>query len=87
VQRYAAAVDRESAYEILGARIAGDDDAGREAPAAPSPKPPAAPRSESAWSEALRSPVARTIAHQVTRGLMGALLGKPPRRRARRTAW
>ncbi len=87
VQRYAAAVDRESAYEILGARIAGDGDAGRAAPEAPAPKPPAAPRSESAWSEALRSPVARTIANQVTRGLMGALLGKPPRRRARRSAW
>ena len=44
VQHYAAAVDRESAYEILGARIAGDGDAGRAAPEAPAPKPPAAPR-------------------------------------------
>jgi DNA helicase HerA-like ATPase len=90
VQKYAAAVDRESAYEILGARLgdgdgAGDDDATPTEPA-PKRKPPS-PRSESAWSEALNSPVARTIANQVTRGLMGALLGKPARRHTRRSAW
>jgi uncharacterized protein len=86
VRKYAAAVDRESAYEILGQRIASPDGDGREEePPAPK-RAPAAPRSESAWSEALRSPVARTIANQVTRGLMGALLGKPRRRRTR-TAW
>jgi DNA helicase HerA-like ATPase len=95
VQRYATSVDRESAYEILGTRIAGGDGGSGDghpppqAREAPAPKaPPAARPSESAWSEALRSPVARTIANQVTRGLMGALLGKPPpRRRARRPAW
>jgi DNA helicase HerA-like ATPase len=91
VQRYAAAVDRESAYEILGQRLERDgasDDARPEAPAPRAPKAaPTARRTESAWNEALRSPVARTIATQVTRGLMGALLGKPPRRRARRSAW
>jgi DNA helicase HerA-like ATPase len=89
VRKYAAAVDRESAYEILGQRIASPDGDGREEETrAPVPKrAPTAPRSESAWSEALRSPVARTIANQVTRGLMGALLGKPPRRRRTRTAW
>jgi len=97
VQRYATAVDRESAYEILSARIEspGDGDGQgdrerdeRKAPGpAPSKRPAQAPRSESAWSEALKSPVARTIANQVTRGLMGALLGPPPRRRRTRHAW
>jgi DNA helicase HerA-like ATPase len=88
VRRYAAAVDRESAYEILGQRLEPG-----EAPAAPTPTaPPSKPvapakKTASAWTEALRSPVARTIANQVTRGLMGALLGPPPRRRRTRNAW
>jgi DNA helicase HerA-like ATPase len=86
VRRYAAAVDRESAYEILGQRLEPE-----EAPATAGPPPtskPAAPakKTASAWTEALHSPVARTIANQVTRGLMGALLG-PPRRRRTRSAW
>ena len=93
VRQYATAVDRESAYEILGQRIATPRRRRRRArPEAPTPTParpkrPRRARSESAWSEALRSPVARTIANQVTRGLMGALLGKPPRRRRTRPAW
>src|SRR3954452_4306793 len=87
VRRYAAAVDRESAYEILGQRLEPD-----EAPATAAPTPPSKPASPakktaSAWTEALRSPVARTIANQVTRGLMGALLGPPRRRRRTRPAW
>ena len=90
VQRYATAVDRESAYEILanrlepgeGARGAGADRAGLEAGRARKEK-----KTESTWTEALRSPVARTIANQVTRGLMGALLGPPPRRKRTRNAW
>jgi hypothetical protein len=81
-------VDRESAYEILGARIAPDATANDNAQpeAAPAPAPSAA-RSKSKWDEVLRSPVARTVATQVTRGLMGALLGKPPPRRRKRSAW
>jgi len=89
VRRYAAAVDRESAYEILANRLEpGAGQAEAPAPTPPAPKPTApAKKSESAWTEALRSPVARTIANQVTRGLMGALLGPPPRRRRTRNAW
>ena len=89
MRRYAAAVDRESAYEILGQRLEpGEARRGAGARSAPPPKPAApATKTESAWTEALRSPVARTIANQVTRGLMGALLGPPPRRRRTRTAW
>ncbi len=88
VRRYAAAVDRESAYEILGQRLEPGEAPTAPAPTAP-PSKPAAPakKTASAWTEALRSPVARTIANQVTRGLMGALLGPPPRRRRTRNAW
>ena len=88
VRRYAAAVDRESAYEILGQRLEPGEAPAAPAPTAP-PSKPAAPakKTASAWTEALRSPVARTIANQVTRGLMGALLGPPPRRRRTRNAW
>jgi uncharacterized protein len=88
VRRYATAVDRRSAYEILGERLGDGEGDGHATPEAPAPRkrePPA--RSESAWTDALKSPVARTIANQVTRGLMGALLGKKPRRRSRRSAW
>src|SRR4051812_41118137 len=88
VRRYAAAVDRESAYEILGQRLKPDEAPATPGPAAPPSKPAAtAKKTASAWTEALRSPVARTIANQVTRGLMGALLGPPRRRRRTRNAW
>jgi DNA helicase HerA-like ATPase len=92
-RRYATTVDRQSAYEILDERFAAGSandnarpEAPKEKPAAPA-KPAAPRRTESAWHEALHSPVARTIANQVTRGLMGALLGPPPRRRRTRSAW
>jgi DNA double-strand break repair helicase HerA and related ATPase len=92
VRRYATAIDRQSAYEILDQRFepgSANDNARPEAPEEkpPAPRPAAPARTESAWHEALHSPVARTIAGQVTRGLMGALLGPPPRRRRTRSAW
>ena len=93
VQRYAQAIDRESAHEILTRRM-------RPAPPPRSSPPPgdvddelglpetpldSGPADEGpSWGELLSSPIARTIAGQVTRGLMGALLGRPPRRRPRR---
>jgi DNA helicase HerA-like ATPase len=75
VREYAEAVDRESARELLAARMApapGPAPGGREAKEPPS-----------TFEEILRSPVARTVAGAVTRGLLGALLGAPPRRRRR----
>jgi hypothetical protein len=89
VKRYATTVDRESAYEILANRLE-PGESQPQAPTAPASKPAAPAKEkkvESAWTEALRSPVARTIANQVTRGLMGALLGPPPRRKRTRSAW
>jgi DNA helicase HerA-like ATPase len=93
VRHYAQPIDRVSAHEMLSRRISPqeDPDAGTSRPAEeevdtdsygeppPSRRPPE--REDSAWNDALRSPVARTIAREVTRGLLGALLGKRPRRR------
>ena len=101
VQRYARAIDRQSAHEILTERMrpAGRSaPPAREAPHRPPPiddqygtpeAPAAAPAQQgseegSNWSDILNSPIARTIAGQVTRGLMGALLGGTPRRRRTR---
>ena len=119
VRRYAAPVDRQSAYEMLAERIAGqeggdgggggvggrafpkdeergaqpqnedeiDTDAYGEAPAPRRSRPrqsaPEQGQGEGGWSDVLNSPVARSIATQVTRGIMGALLGRRPRRRTR----
>ena len=79
-QKYAKAIDRDSAREKLE----------REDAAAPAPGVPARAAGKGASAgggvgetivEALNSPVARTIAGAITRGLMGALLGPPKRRR------
>jgi DNA helicase HerA-like ATPase len=84
VKEYAQAVDRESAREMLAERMAAAPAASRGGPAAAgergsrAPKPPPTP-----LEEVLKSPLARSVVTQVTRGLMGALLGAPPRRRRR----
>ena len=100
VKEYATPIDRESARELLAKRIAtagvaesgsdADDDAHR------SPAAPSAPRSggrapkpaPSALEKVMNSPLTRTVAGVVARGIMGALL---PRRRTttrrRRSLW
>jgi hypothetical protein len=80
VREYAQAVDRESARELLASRmVAAPAAGGSEA----EPVPAAARRGvgASTFEQILKSPVARTVAGAVTRGLLGALLGPPPRRR------
>ena len=83
VKEYATPVDRESAREMLAARMT--TGAGAEAPATAGA--PAAParragrEPESTFEQILKSPVTRTVAGAVTRGLLGALLGTPSRRR------
>ena len=88
VQHYATAIDRESAYEIIAARMRAEDREAAPAPApaprAPSPQAPTRAPREKTWTDVLESPVARTVAGVVTRGLMGALLGGRPRSRPRR---
>jgi hypothetical protein len=102
VRRYARAIDRDSAHEMLTRRMRPAPEPERE------PEPDIAPRGEindefgtpetpfdappraepedggPGWGEILNSPLARTIANQVTRGLMGALLGGAPARPRRR---
>jgi hypothetical protein len=97
VRRYATPIDRESAHEMLTKRMRPpapppppepearrapppiDDEYGTPEASAPEPED-----SGSSWGDILNSPVARVIANQVTRGLMGALLGRAPSRPRRR---
>jgi DNA helicase HerA-like ATPase len=94
VRRYAEAVDRESAREMLAARVvpaavpgARAQDAGASytpPPAAPAPTRRAGKEPPGTFDKILKSPVTRTVAGAITRGLMGALLGAPRRRTTRR---
>jgi len=81
VKEYAQAVDRESALEMLAERASAATAAA--ASAAPAPKRGAAKEPPGAIERVLESPAARSVAGQITRSLMGALLGTPPRRRRR----
>lgn len=82
VRDYAQAIDRESARELLTQRLAAAQAAAPEeaAPAAPA-KRGRQPKERSQLETIANSPLARTVAGAVTRGIMGALLGKAPRRR------
>jgi hypothetical protein len=82
VKRYAQPVDRESAREMLAARLAAEEDetaAAEDKPAGKSRRrePP------SALARMINAPLTRTVVGIVTRGLVGAIIG-PPRRRATR---
>ncbi len=93
VKEYAQAVDRESARELLAARMTHDaagqggdaKEVAQDERAAPAEATPSALES---LAGALNSPIVKTIAGrattQVMRGLMGALLGPTPRRRTTR---
>src|SRR5215217_2829207 len=94
VKKYAHAVDRESAREMLAARVvpaAQEQDTSSAPPSAPrSASPPASARRgkepPGTFQQILKSPVTRTVVGTITRGLMGALIG-PPRRRSSRSRW
>jgi DNA helicase HerA-like ATPase len=83
---YGQAVDRESAREILAARM------GRSAPAptgpegSPAPKPGAGSGKTMAEvaGDVASSPIGRTVVREVVRGLFGLLGVRPPRRTTRR---
>ena len=84
VKEYAQAVDRESAREMLAKRMAAAEEQQNPVEASEPEKPPARGRTEkSTLEKVVNSPLTRTVAGVVTRGLMGALLGTPPRRRRR----
>ena len=88
IRKYAADVDRESARERLAARTTGVDAIRVPSGAGPAPAPPpvrrrgdAEPKPRpGAFEQILKSPVTRTVAGQLTRGILGALLGGARRR-------
>ena len=93
VKEYATPIDRESARELLAKRIAAaapgaDPAAGASATAAPAAtRGGRAPKPEpTTFEKVINSPLTRTVAGVVARGIMGALL---PRRttRSRRSIW
>ncbi|HEX6106097.1 MAG TPA: helicase HerA-like domain-containing protein, partial [Gemmatimonadales bacterium] len=87
---YATAVDRESAREMLAARMSR-----AETPAAPAPAPAGRKRkagrtvAQAAGATligALSGTIGRTIGREVVRGLFGLLGAKPPRSTTRRAS-
>lgn len=88
VRKYATAIDRESAREKLAARVAAvQPEAEENAPAPSRQSAPSgrAPKPEpTTFDKVLKSPMTRTVAGVITRGIMGALLGSPRRRSSSR---
>ena len=86
IRKYAQDVDRESARERLAARATGVD--AIQVPPGPGSAPGggrprgAAKEPPSTFDKILKSPVTRTVAGQLTRGILGALLGGGARRRS-----
>jgi DNA helicase HerA-like ATPase len=88
VRKYATAIDRDSAREMLARRVEARAPAPAEERESPRrddrPREPPAPRRRAETDtvgRVLNSPMARTVATQITRGIMGAIFGAPPRRR------
>ena len=79
VRKYATPIDRESARERLAQRAAPPN--AMPSGATSNPAPASAPRGHAAkepptaFEQILKSPVTRTVAGAITRGLMGALMG------------
>jgi uncharacterized protein len=99
VTEYGTPVDRESAREMLAARMArtGVPAAGDRAPAGPAASSAGSSASSTAGRVAkvatgavvgaLSSTIGRTIGREVVRGLFGLLGAKPPRSTTRRSRW
>lgn len=92
VKKYATDVDRESAREMLAAKAASvpvppaDVPASSPPPAARAPKGRTVKEPPGTFEQIMKSPMARTVAGTITRGIMGALLGTP-KRRTTRSRW
>ena len=96
VKEYATAVDRESAREMLAKRVApagqtadGGDGASQAASGpAPARAGGRAPKPEpSTFEKVMNSPLTRTVAGVVARGIMGALLPRKRSSSSRRSVW
>ena len=83
---YGKTVDRESAREILAARMAGTAPNQSPRDSAPSAERPGKTMAEVA-GDVVSSSVGRTVVREVVRGLFGLLGAKPPRRTTRRSRW
>ena len=81
VRKYAQAVDRESARERLEHPSTSPSPERADAPAGSAPRGRAPKEAPSTIETILKSPLARSVATQLTRSVMGALLGPTRRRR------
>ncbi len=85
VRSYSKVVDSESAHEKLSERMhaaaAAVAEAAASAPAASSSRSGSKKEPPTNLDKVLKSPLARSFVTVVTRGLMGAILGPPRRRR------
>jgi DNA helicase HerA-like ATPase len=85
VRKYRDAIDRESAREKLAARIVpAASPVAESEKSAPVPTRRTAKEPPGTFDQILKSPVTRTVAGAITRGLMGAIFGAPRRRTTRR---
>lgn len=89
IAKYNEEIDRESAYEILTEKIKAEESAPKPTKAAP--KKRGRPKKEkSTIEQVLNNPttrqIGRTVARELTRGLLG-VLGIPTSRRRRRGGW
>jgi DNA helicase HerA-like ATPase len=82
---YGKTVDRESAREMLAARMAKTAPAGEKAPV-PAPSRTGKTIAQVA-AAALSSSIARTVGREVVRGIFGLLGAKPSRTTTRRSRW
>ncbi len=73
VRKYNKDIDRESAYEILMERMADQDEIEKQDKARKSTSTRTSRRQVSTFDKILRSSVTRTVAREVTRGLLGVL--------------
>jgi len=85
---YGVSLDRESAKEILAGRMARTAPPAEPAGPAPGPPPGKGKTVAEVASDAVSSPLGRTVVREVVRGLFGLLGAKPPRTsRSRRSRW
>jgi DNA helicase HerA-like ATPase len=99
IAEYGQTVDRESARELLAARMARTQAPTPAEPSAPTPAPDAPPSrggraartvaqvAGGALIGALSSSIGRTVGREIVRGVFGLLGAKPPRSTTRRSRW
>ena len=88
VKKYNTDIDRESAYEILTAKIEDKKDADEEEAKKKKTKRKTSSRKEkSMFEKAVNSSAGRTVIRELTRGLLGVLGIKSTSRRRKKSSW